>query len=294
MRKRVALARAVAVRPEIVFYDEPAEGLDPINVTRVNRLLLGLQESLERHLGRRDAQSQGGVCHQRPACAHPRRAGRRDRRSGDLPRIRRPGRTRVHRRSHEESPACKLSSSARSGETSPAHATSFTPRRPACCSTAAFSKAGAPRRIERNRDLGFRARDIDVMVLSHAHIDHSGALPRLYRQGFRGSIYCTPATRDLCAAMLEDSAEIQAQDAAYINARSSANGADMQPVEPLYDQKDVVGTLGLMVSVPYHRPVTDRRGSDAHVLRRRSRARERDGRARRRRGRRTAPPRFLG
>ena len=62
--------------------------------------------------------------------------------------------------------------------------------------------------IERNRHLGFRARDIDVMVLSHAHIDHSGALPRLYRQGFRGPIYCTPATRDLCAAMLEDSAEI--------------------------------------------------------------------------------------
>ena len=108
--------------------------------------------------------------------------------------------------------------------------------------------------IERNRDLGFRARDIDVMVLSHAHIDHSGALPRLYRQGFRGSIYCTPATRDLCAAMLEDSAEIQAQDAAYINRKIEKNGADMKPVEPLYDQKDVVGTLELMISVPYHRP----------------------------------------
>jgi len=108
--------------------------------------------------------------------------------------------------------------------------------------------------IERNRDLGFRAKDIDVMVLSHAHIDHSGALPRLYRQGFRGSIYCTPATRDLCAAMLEDSAEIQAQDAAYINRKIKKDGADMRPVEPLYDQKDVVGTLELMISVPYHRP----------------------------------------
>lgn len=107
--------------------------------------------------------------------------------------------------------------------------------------------------IERNRDLGFRARDIDLMVLSHAHIDHSGALPRLYRQGFRGSIYCTPATRDLCAAMLEDSAEIQAQDAAYINRKIEKNGADMKPVEPLYEQKDVVGTLELMVGVPYHR-----------------------------------------
>jgi metallo-beta-lactamase family protein len=108
--------------------------------------------------------------------------------------------------------------------------------------------------IERNRDLGFRARDIDVVVLSHAHIDHSGALPRLYRQGFRGSIYCTPATRDLCAAMLEDSAEIQAQDAAYINRKIAKNGVDMQPVEPLYEQKDVVGTLGLTVGIPYHRP----------------------------------------
>jgi metallo-beta-lactamase family protein len=109
--------------------------------------------------------------------------------------------------------------------------------------------------IERNRNLGFRARDIDVMVLSHAHIDHSGALPRLYRQGYRGPIYCTPATRDLCAAMLEDSAEIQAQDAAYINKKIARNGATMDPVEPLYEQKDVVGTLELMVNVPYHKPV---------------------------------------
>ena len=109
--------------------------------------------------------------------------------------------------------------------------------------------------IERNQNLGFRASDIDVMVLSHAHIDHSGALPRLYRQGFRGPIYCTPATRDLCAAMLEDSAEIQAQDAEYINRKIARNGSNMLPVEPLYDQKDVVGTLGLMVNVPYHRPV---------------------------------------
>ena len=97
--------------------------------------------------------------------------------------------------------------------------------------------------IEHNRELGFRAKDIDVVVLSHAHIDHSGALPRLYRQGYRGPIYCTPATRDLCAAMLEDSAEIQAQDAAYINRKIERDGAHMDPVEPLYEQKDVVGTL---------------------------------------------------
>ncbi|KPK15467.1 MAG: hypothetical protein AMJ62_09025 [Myxococcales bacterium SG8_38] len=105
---------------------------------------------------------------------------------------------------------------------------------------------------ERNRELGFRAKDVDVVVLSHAHIDHSGALPRLYRQGFRGPIYCTPATRDLCAAMLEDSAQIQAQDATYINRKIERNGAAMEPVQPLYDQDDVVGTLELMVSIPYH------------------------------------------
>jgi metallo-beta-lactamase family protein len=93
------------------------------------------------------------------------------------------------------------------------------------------------------------------MVLSHAHIDHSGALPRLYRQGFRGPIYCTPATRDLCAVMLEDSAEIQRQDAAYINRAIERDHADMEPVEPLYTQDDVVGTLGLMVNVPYHREI---------------------------------------
>lgn len=113
---------------------------------------------------------------------------------------------------------------------------------------------------ERNRDLGFRASDVDVMVLSHAHIDHSGALPRLYRQGFRGPIYCTPATRDLCAVMLEDSAEIQRQDAAYINRAIERDQADMDPVEPLYTQEDVTGTLGLMVSVPYHHEIVIAKG----------------------------------
>ena len=104
----------------------------------------------------------------------------------------------------------------------------------------------------RNQELGFRARDIDLMVLSHAHIDHSGALPRLYKLGYRGPIYCTPATRDLCAVMLEDSAEIQKQDASYINRSIKKRDAHMDPVEPLYEQSDVLGTLSLMVSLPYH------------------------------------------
>ncbi len=110
--------------------------------------------------------------------------------------------------------------------------------------------------ITKNQTLGFRAHEIDMVVLSHAHIDHSGALPRLYHLGFRGPIYCTPATRDLCAAMLEDSAAIQQQDAAYINRKIERDQADMEPVQPLYDQADVVGTLGLMVNLPYHRSLS--------------------------------------
>ena len=63
--------------------------------------------------------------------------------------------------------------------------------------------------FERNRNLPFNAASVDVLVLSHAHIDHSGNIPNLVRNGFRGSIYCTFATRDLCSIMLRDSAYIQ-------------------------------------------------------------------------------------
>lgn len=106
----------------------------------------------------------------------------------------------------------------------------------------------------RNRNLPVAGRKLDAMVLSHAHIDHSGALPLLYKTGYRGNIWTTPATRDLCAAMLEDAAAIQAYDAAWINRQIEKKHADMEPVEPLYDQEDVVGVLGCMVSLPYHRP----------------------------------------
>jgi len=106
-----------------------------------------------------------------------------------------------------------------------------------------------PRRIadQQNRNLPLEARALDAVVLSHAHIDHSGALPRLVAQGFRGSIWCTEATRDLLRLMLMDSAHIQAQDARHLRRR----GHD---VEPLYDVEDVERTLGLVRAVPYHRP----------------------------------------
>ena len=105
----------------------------------------------------------------------------------------------------------------------------------------------------RNRDLGIEADAIDAVVLSHAHIDHSGALPVLFRRGYRGPVYATPATRDLCAPMLDDAASIQASDAAHLD-RMIARGIDVEAVQPLYDRDDVVGLLELMVGVPYHRP----------------------------------------
>src|SRR6185312_4701644 len=104
--------------------------------------------------------------------------------------------------------------------------------------------------IRNNQDLGVDASSIDAVVLSHAHIDHSGALPLLVKQGFDGPIYTTPATRDLCAVMLEDAAMIQQQDARYINKLIEKDKVDMEPVEPLYSGDDVVRVLERMVSVP--------------------------------------------
>ena len=106
---------------------------------------------------------------------------------------------------------------------------------------------------EHNKNLGVDPRGLDAVVLSHAHIDHSGALPLLVKQGYEGPIYTTPATRDLCAVMLADAAMIQAADARYINKSIERDGADMDPVEPLYGSEDVVRVLEQIIAVPYHR-----------------------------------------
>jgi metallo-beta-lactamase family protein len=107
--------------------------------------------------------------------------------------------------------------------------------------------------FDRNRNLPFDASSVDVMVLSHAHIDHSGNIPNLVRAGFRGSIFTTAATHDLCNAMLLDSAHIQEQDAEYVNKRRARAG--QPPVEPIYTQQDVMRCLPHFVGLGYNRPM---------------------------------------
>jgi metallo-beta-lactamase family protein len=105
---------------------------------------------------------------------------------------------------------------------------------------------------DRNKRLPFDPRSIDACILSHAHIDHSGILPVLVKNGFDGSIYATSATRDLCSTMLLDSAHIQESDVRYVNKRRAEKGEP--PFKPLYIRGDAVETLKHFVSVEYHRP----------------------------------------
>ena len=106
---------------------------------------------------------------------------------------------------------------------------------------------------EKNQQLPLDMKELDAIVLSHAHIDHAGRLPFLTSRGFRGPIYSTPATRDLCAIMLADSAHIQISDARHLAKRGRA------PVPPLYQPADVTQCISQMVGIPYERPtaVTD-------------------------------------
>jgi metallo-beta-lactamase family protein len=101
----------------------------------------------------------------------------------------------------------------------------------------------------RNRHLTFPAREVEAVVLSHAHLDHSGALPALVKQGFRGAIHATRATAALLEPMLYDSAHIQAKDVEFVNRRHARK---RQPLRtPVYDEADVTHTLPLLVPHDY-------------------------------------------
>jgi metallo-beta-lactamase family protein len=98
-------------------------------------------------------------------------------------------------------------------------------------------------RLRNRQEPPFQPSEIDAVVLSHAHIDHSGYLPLLVRRGFRGPVYCTPATRSLLNIMLPDSAHIQEEEAAYANRKGFSKH---RPAEPLYTIRDAQNALKLL------------------------------------------------
>jgi metallo-beta-lactamase family protein len=102
-----------------------------------------------------------------------------------------------------------------------------------------------------NREWGFDPGEIDYVILSHAHIDHSGRIPKLSKDGYKGDIICTSATRDLVSIMLMDSAYIQEKDVVYINKRKERLG--MKPVEPLYTIEDARNCMDQFVGIGYNR-----------------------------------------
>ena len=105
----------------------------------------------------------------------------------------------------------------------------------------------------RNRQLPFDPASIDLVLLSHAHIDHSGSLPTLVKRGFSGSIYATHATVDLCEILLKDTAYIQSHDLEYLNKRRKKRG--QVPLEPIYTADDVEEALARFVGVDYNSPI---------------------------------------
>lgn len=100
-----------------------------------------------------------------------------------------------------------------------------------------------------NRNFGFDPREVTHLILSHAHIDHCGLIPKLVTDGFNGKIFCTPATKELASVMLEDSAGIQENEVKYENKRRAQQG--LPYLKPLYDTAAALAAQDHFVSVPY-------------------------------------------
>jgi metallo-beta-lactamase family protein len=117
---------------------------------------------------------------------------------------------------------------------------------------------------ERNRNFSFDPKTLDAVILSHAHIDHSGNLPNLVKNGFSGPIYATPATAHLANIMLMDSGHIQEEDVIFVNKRRAKRGEP--PAEPLYTQEDAAQVAPLMAGVPYKNEFEPIPGVTAHLV----------------------------
>lgn len=105
-----------------------------------------------------------------------------------------------------------------------------------------------------NQQFGFDPTELDYVILSHAHIDHTGLLPRLVQKGFKGAIFCTSATKDLARLLLGDSARIQESDIERVNKRRAKRGEEL--LENLYTQEDVEATISQMVAVNFRESIT--------------------------------------
>ncbi len=101
-----------------------------------------------------------------------------------------------------------------------------------------------------NRSFGFDPAEVTHLILSHAHIDHSGLIPKLVKDGFGGRVFCTPATKELSAVMLEDSAGIQESEVRYENKRRAQEG--LPYLKPLYDTMDAMNAMNAFVAVEYN------------------------------------------
>jgi metallo-beta-lactamase family protein len=106
---------------------------------------------------------------------------------------------------------------------------------------------------DKNKNFKFNPEEIDVMLLSHAHIDHSGNIPNLVRHGYKGDIYATAATVDLCQIMLRDSAYLQEKDIEFVNKKRKKKGE--LPAEPLYEMEDVENAMAQFIGVQYNRQI---------------------------------------
>lgn len=106
---------------------------------------------------------------------------------------------------------------------------------------------------ERNKNFKYNPAEIDLMILSHAHIDHSGNIPNLVKNGFDGPIYTTNATVDLCQIMLRDSAHLQERDIEWVNKKRMKK--NQEPMEPLYSFEDVEKAMEQFIGVQYNRRI---------------------------------------
>ena len=116
--------------------------------------------------------------------------------------------------------------------------------------------------FELNNNFPFDPTEISALIVSHAHTDHTANIPTLVKHGYRGPIWATSATRDLCALMLQDSAHIQESDVRYVNKRRKKQGKNL--FEPLYTQEDATEALSLFQSIEYYRPFLVVPGVQAH------------------------------